>query len=329
MNTPEPSQTPGGGSAEPLPWERRLIEKIVMSSQLERRRARRWGILFKLLTFAYLGAFLWLLFPAELTEKVKKAGQHTALVDVKGIIAPETRASADNIVKGLREAFESENTKGVIIRINSPGGSPVQAGQINDEIRRLRDKYPEIPVYAVVTDICASGGYYIAVAADEIYADKASIVGSIGVLMNGFGFEGALEKLGIERRLLTAGQHKGILDPFSPLSNEDREFVQGVLDKLHAQFISAVRQGRGDRLKGRGEEIFSGLFWNGEESLELGLIDALRSPGQVAREVIGVEEIVDFTPKKDLWDELTERLGTGALKLLGRSLESDSLPHLR
>ena len=298
-------------------WERRLVEQLVMSAQIEKRRARRWGVLFKSLTFIYLFVLLWLLFPTELTEKVKKPSQHTALVDITGIIAPEAKASADNVAKGLREAFKNEKTKGVIIRINSPGGSPVQAGQINDEIRRLKAKYPEIPVYAVVADMCASGGYYIAVAADKIYADKASIVGSIGVLMNGFGFAETLEKLGIERRLLTAGEHKGILDPFSPFPEKERAFVQSILDQLHEQFIRVVREGRGERLKG-GDEIFSGLFWDGEESVALGLVDGLGSGGYVARELIGAEDIVDFTQKKDIWDNLAERIGSGAAETLIR-----------
>jgi protease IV len=310
------------------PWERRLIERLVLESQLERRRARRWGIFFKLLGALYLFALLWLLFPAEWTEKVIKSGEHTALVDIDGIIAPDMEASADKVAGGLQDAFEDPNTKGVILRINSPGGSPVQAGQINDEISRLKKKYPKVPVYAVVSDICASGGYYVAVAADQIYADKASIVGSIGVLMNGFGFEETLDKLGVERRLLTAGKHKGILDPFSPFPEDARRYVQGVLDGLHQQFIKVVREGRGERLKG-GPEVFSGLFWSGQEGVELGLVDGLGSAGYVARELIGAEEVVDFTRKQDLWARLSERLGTGTAAALARLTGLGAAPLMR
>lgn len=309
-------------------WEQRLIERVVLEAQTERRRARRWGVLFKLVSLVYFGTLLWLLFPTEIAEKVRHAGAHTALVDLSGVIAPELKASADNLVKGLRAAFEDSQTRGVILRINSPGGSPVQAGQINDEIRRLRKKHPNIPLYAVVTDICASGGYYVAVAADQIYVDKASILGSIGVLMNGFGFEEALNKLGVERRLLTAGDHKGILDPFSPFPEGERRYVQGVLEELHQQFIQAVKEGRGQRLKG-GEELFSGLFWSGEQGMALGLADGLGSAGYVARELIGAEEVVDFTQKRDLWDNLAERLGSGAAEALARLTGLGPLPGLR
>lgn len=299
---------------EPMPgpgdegWERELVNRVVLDHLEEQKRGRRWGIFFKLLMFAYLVALLVLLWPIDFTLDVTPSEGHTALVEVKGIIAPETNASADRIVKALRKAYEDDNTKGIILRINSPGGSPVQAGYVNDEIGRLREKHPDIPVYAVAADLCASGGYYIAVAADEIYVDKASLVGSIGVRMGGFGFVDAIEELGIERRLLTAGQNKGILDPFSPLQEEQRVFLQGVLDKLHQQFIGVVREGRGERLKG-GDEVFSGLFWSGEESVALGLADGLGSSGYVARELIGAEEIVKFSAKKDLLEHLADRLG--------------------
>ena len=297
-------------------WERRLLEKMALASVVEARRSRRWGIFFKGLTFLYLFALLALLIPQKFPQSVQTlGGEHTAVVDVKGIIAPQTKASADDIVEGLRNAFEDERTKGVVLRINSPGGSPVQAGYVNDEIQRLKKKYPEIPVYAVVADVCASGGYYIAAAADEIYADKASIVGSIGVLMNSFGFTDTLEMLGVERRLLTAGDRKGMLDPFSEFSEQDRAYLQGVLDQLHTQFIAAVKAGRGDRLRDD-PDLFSGLFWSGEESVELGLVDGLGSSGYVARELIGAEQIKDFTPKKELWESLAERLGSGVAQTL-------------
>jgi protease-4 len=308
---------------EPLPgpgdekWERALVSRVVLDFMKEQRRARRWGILFKLLTFAYLTALLMLLLPADLGERVSPGEKHTALVDVKGIIAPEAQASAENIIVGLRDAYADKSTKGVILRINSPGGSPVQAGYVNDEIRRLKKKHPDIPFYAVVSDVCASGGYYIAVAADKIYVDKASLVGSIGVRLDAFGFAGAMKDLGIERRLLTAGKNKGILDPFSPLPDDQKRFLQGILDKLHQQFIQVVKTGRGDRLKG-GDEVFSGLFWSGEEGVALGLADGLGDADYVARELIKAEKIVKYTKKKDLLDSFTERFGAGLGEVLLR-----------
>ena len=292
------------------PWERDVVEKLAFSAIREQRRARRWGIFFKILGFAYLGTLLVLWWPSDLDTGLKVGTKHTALVEMKGIISADSEASADNVVTGLRNAFKDKKTKGVILRINSPGGSPVQAGYINDEIYRLKEKYPDIPLYAVVTDICASGGYYAAVAADKIYVDKASLVGSIGVLMSGFGFVDTMEKLGVQRRLMTAGEHKGILDPFSPESEFDRVHVQGMLDKIHNQFIEVVRKGRGDRLK-ETDTIFSGLFWTGEESIALGLADELGSSSYVAREVIEADEIVDFTPEEDILERLAKRMGAG------------------
>lgn len=311
-----------------VPWEQKLVEKVVFASLTESRRARRWGIFFKLLTFVYLAVLLVLLWPDEFPDTALKAKKHTALVEITGVIAPGTKASADNVVTGLRDAFEDENTKGIILRINSPGGSPVQAGYVNDEIRRLRKKYPDIPVYAVVVDVCASGGYYIAAAADKIYADKASIVGSIGVRMDSFGFVETLDKLGIERRLLTAGDHKAILDPFSPVKEEEREHVQHLLDEMHQQFIRVVREGRGERLPNN-DQLFSGLFWTGEESVGLGLVDGLGSSSYVAREIIGAEDIVDFTKKEDLWERLSERLGAGMAGALARLTGIQDGPALR
>jgi protease IV len=306
-------------------WEQKLIEELARNAQQEQRRTRRWGIFFKLLTFGYLIALVILWTPDLRPDRWVELKDHTAVVEVKGIIADDAKASADNLIKGLRNAFEDKHTKGVVLRINSPGGSPVQAGYVNDEIRRLRKKYPKIPVYAVVTDLCASGGYYIAVAADKIYVDKASIVGSIGVLMNGFGFEQAMEELGIERRLLTAGEHKGIMDPFSPMSEFDRDFVQGLLGRMHQQFIQVVKDGRGERLK-IDEQTFSGLFWSGEEAVERGLADALGSTSLVAREVIGAEKIIDFTPAEDLFDRLAKRVGAGAAAYLAPLAGLEGMP---
>ncbi len=292
-------------------WEKEVIEEIALSSIKEKRRARRWGIFFKLLYFIVLLAFLGVLMPDGLQEARLADGKHTAVVDINGVIADDAKASADNVINGLRNAFKNKNTKGVILRINSPGGSPVQAGYINDEIVRLKEKYPSIKVYAVVTDICASGGYYIAVAADQIYVDKASIVGSIGVVMNGFGYVDTLGKLGVERRLLTAGDHKALMDPFSPQKEFDRAHLQKMLDRIHLQFIDTVKKGRGKRLK-QDDQIFSGLFWTGEESITLGLADALGSSSYVAREIIGAENMVDFTKSEDVFELFAKRMGAGA-----------------
>ncbi|MGD8932067.1 MAG: S49 family peptidase [Chromatiales bacterium] len=301
-------------------WERELLNKVVMASMTEARRSRRWGIFFKLLTFSYLFLLLGLLIWSDgwdMNQAILK--EHTALVEVNGLIAPETKASADLIVTGLRNAFEDKKTKGVILRLNTPGGSPVQSRYINEEISRLKEKYPKIPIYAVVVDMCASGGYYIAAATDKIYADVGSIVGSIGVLMNGFGFVQAMDTIGIERRLMTAGEHKAIMDPFSPLKAGDREHMQRILNQLHEQFIEKVKEGRGDRLKlEQYPEVFSGLFWSGEEAKQIGLIDDFGNSSYVAREVIGVEDIVDFTPEQDVLERLAKRLGAGATEAMAR-----------
>jgi len=302
---------------EPGKWEREQLEKLVSSTLNEHRRTRRWGIFFKFLTFAYLFTLLIIMFPDTFSSSPIKHKGHTALIEVAGVIAAGESAGADNVITGLRAAFEDANTKGVILRINSPGGSPVQSAYINDEITRLKEKYTDIPVYAVIVDVCASGGYYIAAAADKIYADKGSIVGSIGVLMNGFGFEEAMSRLGVERRLLTAGEHKGIMDPFSPVREGEKEHIQGMLDQLHQQFINTVKKGRGDRLK-NDPKLFSGLFWSGEESVKLGLVDGLGSSSYVAREIIGEEEIVDFTPAEDLFEKLAQRVGVGMAATLAR-----------
>ncbi len=328
------SETNNGDSrsqSEPSRWERDMLNRMVMATVAENRRSRRWGIFFKLLTFGYLflllGVFLW----GDKLQVVKSTAQtHTALIEVKGLISSETKASADNIVAGLRNAFEDKKTKGVILRMNTPGGSPVQSRYINREISRLREKYPKIPLYAVVSDICASGGYYIAAAADKIYADEGSLVGSIGVLINGFGFVEGMQDLGIERRLLTAGENKGILDPFSPLREADREHIQKMLDQLHEQFIDTVKAGRGDRLKVADHpELFSGLFWSGEEAKEMGLIDDFGSSSYVAREIIGAEEIVDFTPKEEVWERLARNIGAGAAEVLATLSGLGIGPNLR
>jgi protease-4 len=289
-------------------WEQELLRRFAFESLREQRSARRWGIFFKLLAFGYVIALLILSVPRWSTSEIFRGDKVTALIDIDGVIAQGGPASADNIVTGLRAAFESDATAGVIVRINSPGGSPVQAGYINDEIYRLKAKYPKKKLYAVIQDVCASGGYYIAVAADEIYADKGSIVGSIGVRMDSFGFVDAMAKLGVERRLLTAGEHKGFLDPFLPLDQAEVTHVTGVLNEIHQQFIKTVERGRGDRLKAD-KNLYSGLVWTGERALEIGLVDALGSAGYVAREIIKAEDIVDFTPKEGVLDQVARRFG--------------------
>ena len=300
-------------------WERQALEKLAFSALQEQRRARHWGIFFKVLTFVYLFALLFM--ALEWIGPSNAMGPHTALIDIQGEIGSEGEVTADNTISSLQSAFEDQNTKGIILRINSPGGSPVQAGIINDEIRRQRKLHPDIPVYAVVEDICASGGYYIAVAADRIYVDKASIVGSIGVIMDGFGFTGTMQKLGVERRVLTAGDNKAILDPFSPVNPDHNAFAQGMLNEIHQQFIQVVRDGRGNRLR-ETDDMFSGLFWSGAKSIDLGLADALGNYDYVAREVIKQENIVDFTAREGLADRFAKRFGAAmANTLSGASIK--------
>ena len=296
-----------------------IVNRLAFAALNEQRRSRRWNIFFKTLFIAYLFLIFFALYLPQETGPGIKVGKHTALVDFSGMIAANTEANADNLVGGLRAAFEDKNTVGVILRINSPGGSPVQAGYVYDEILRLREKYPDTKLYAVITDMAASGGYYVAAAADEIYADKASVVGSIGVLMNSFGFVDAMDKLGVERRLYTAGDHKGMLDPFSKEKPSDVAHLKSMLNKIHQQFIDAVKFGRGDRLSDD-PKIFSGLFWTGEESLELGLVDGLGSSSYVAREIIKHEKIVDYTPRPDYWQRFADRIGLAMARVLGDNL---------
>lgn len=288
-------------------WERKTIEKLAFSALQEQKRARYWSIFFRSLMCLYL--FIILFYALDWNQSRNKASvDHTALIDIQGVIGAGADVNADDVISSLEDAYDNSHTKGIILRINSPGGSPVQAGIINDEIKRQRKLHPKIPVYAVVEDICASGGYYIAVAADKIYVDKASIVGSIGVLMDGFGFTGTMQKFGVERRLMTAGENKAMLDPFSPINPKHQGFAQEMLNQIHAQFIKVVRDGRGNRLK-ETPETFSGLFWSGETSINMGLADALGSSAYVAREVIKQENIVDFTSREDFADRFAKRLG--------------------
>ena len=296
-------------------WERNVIEKVALAAIAEQRTARRWGMAFKMLVMIYL--FLVLLLGMGWLKKAgdKSTGKHTAMVELRGVIASEGQASADNVTSGLQAAFKDSNTVGVVLRINSPGGSPVQAGYINDEIKRLRGLYPNIPLYAVVEDICASGGYYVAVAADKIYVDKASIVGSIGVVMDGFGFTGTMEKLGVERRAIAAGENKKFLDPFSPVNPAHKAFAEKMLAEIHEQFITVVRQGRGKRLK-ETPELFSGLVWVGPKSIELGLADALGNVDSVARDVIKAEDVVDFTPHENIAERVARKFGAAMAEAL-------------
>lgn len=305
-------------------WERELLNRLAFATLNEQRRTRRWGYFFKMLFLLYLFALLVPLYPNLVGSIPHVVGneEYTALIEVNGVIAPDTEASADNVVSSLRAAFDDENVAGIILRINSPGGSPVQSGYIYDEIRRLKEKNSDKSVYAVVADLCASGGYYIASAADEIYVDQASIVGSIGVLMNGFGFVDAIDKLGIERRLLTAGENKGFLDPFSPMKERDVAHVKTLLDDIHQQFINNVKQGRGDRLKvDENPDLFSGLMWTGKQAVELGLADGLGSSSYVARELIEAEEIKDFTKRPDYFERFAEGLGAAIANTLAQQLQ--------
>jgi protease-4 len=305
-------------------WERKILEKVALEAVHEQRRARRWGIFFKLLGFAYLAVLLGMLVDWDEVQPEGETNRHTALVELQGVIQAKGDANADDVVGALQAAFEDKHAAGIVLRINSPGGSPVQAGIITDEIRRLRAKHAGKPLYVVVEDVCASGGYYVASAADKIFVDKASIVGSIGVLMDGFGFTGSMDKLGIERRLLTAGENKGFLDPFSPQNERHKAHAQEMLDDIHRQFIEVVRQGRGARLK-ETPEMFSGLMWTGTRSVELGLADGFGTLDSVARDVIGAEEIRDYTVKPNFAEKFARRFGAEMAESLGRVLAGFSL----
>ncbi len=322
---PSDHKTTGQSStnADDQHWERKILQDLAFAAIREQRNSRRWGYVFKGLVLLYLFAFLFLMLPNG--DMTSEKDTHTALVDIQGVISSDSDANADLVVTGIREAFKAKQAKGLILRMNTPGGSPVQSGIINDEIHRLRLTRPDFPVYAVVQDVCASGGYYIAVAADEIYADKASIVGSIGVRMDSFGFTEAIDKLGVERRSLTAGQNKSFLDPFLPLKEADVEHANKMLDNIHQQFIEVVKTGRGDRINANNEALFSGLFWSGEQALELGLIDGLASSSKVARDIVGAEDIIDYTPRPNYLDLFAGKLGAS----IGEMLQSSSQWNLR
>ena len=289
-------------------WERKVLEKLALEALAEQRRGRRWGIFFKLLGFGYLAVILGLVVDWGQTEKLAEGSKFTALVTMNGVIKAKGDASAEHVIGGLQAAFEDKHTAGVILRINSPGGSPVQSGIINDEMRRLRAAHPDIPLHVVVEDVCASGGYYVAAAADKIFVDKASIVGSIGVLMDGFGFTGAMEKLGVERRLLTAGESKGFLDPFSPQNEQHKDHAKKMLGEIHQQFFDVVRKGRGKRLK-ETPEMFSGLMWSGAKSIELGLADGYGTVDSVARDVFKASDVRDFSVKQNFAEKFAKQFG--------------------
>lgn len=293
----------------PSEWEQNVFANVLMNSIKEQRSARRWGIFFKAAFFIYIIFITLLILFSSGSDKGEYHNKpHTALVNIDGVISPNEEANADAIVGALREAFKAPQSKAVIMRINSPGGSPVQSSYIYNEVVRLKEQYKDKKVYAVIADVGGSGGYFVASAADEIYANEASIVGSIGVLMMGFGFHDAIEKLGVEQRTLTAGENKNFLDPFAPVNPKQQAFMQTLLDSIHQQFIGAVKKGRGDRLKDD-PQIYSGLFWTGEQALGLGLIDGFGTASYVARDLVGHEEMVDYSMSQHFFDKLAKKMG--------------------
>jgi protease-4 len=306
-------------------WEREVIEKLALASITEQTRARRWSVFFKSLMFAYLIAiFAVAMYPTIKQGLGTETKNHTAVIDVVGVIAEDKDANAANIIASLRDAVKDKNTKGIILHSNSPGGSPVQSAYVYEEIRNIKKEHPDLPVYAVVSDICASGCYYIASASDKIFVNQSSLIGSIGVLMDGFGFVDVMQKLGIERRLLTAGAHKAMLDPFSPPKEDETQYMQGLLDQVHQQFIGAVKAGRGDRLK-ETPDMFSGLVWTGEAGVKLGVADGFGNDDYVARNIIGAEKLVDFTHQGRLIDKIAGKLGASFGQAMGSIIQGPSL----
>lgn len=308
-------------------WEREVLEKLAFATLREQRARRRWGIFFKFMTLALIIFGLWLGLGPSVAD-MESVGPHTALIKIDGTIEAKGAGDAETVIASLTKAYADPGSVGLILQINSPGGSPVQAGMINDEITRLRKKYPQKPLYVVVNEVCASGGYYVAAAAERIYVNKASIVGSIGVLMDGFGFTGTMEKLGVERRLLTAGENKGFMDPFSPENETQKEYVLGMLNEIHQQFIDVVRQGRGKRLKDA-PEIFSGLVWSGAQSVELGLADGFGTVESVARDEFNSSNIVDYTQREGLSDRVLRKFGAAAGTSAVKALSMPALPSLK
>lgn len=321
------NQTPSGQASKDDGWERKVLEKLAFATLREQRLRRRWGIFFKAATLSLLAFALWIGLGPTVAE-MENVGPHTALIKIDGTIEAKGAGDAETVISALTKAYADPGTVGLILEINSPGGSPVQAGIINDEITRLRKKYPKKPLHVVVNEICASGGYYIAVAADRIYVNKASIVGSIGVLMDGFGFTGTMEKLGVERRLLTAGENKGFLDPFSPQTQTQKDYAQGMLNEIHQQFIDVVRKGRGKRLK-ETPEIFSGLFWSGAKSVELGLADGFGTVESVAREEFKSSNIVDYTQHEGLSDRVLRKFGAAVGASAVKAIALQAAPSLK
>ena len=320
------SQTGETGKSESN-WERQLLEKLATDSLREQRLRRRWGIFFKFMFLSVI-IFSFYYFSDYATGEMENLGHHTALIEIDGNIESEGAGSAHSVIPALNRAFADPGSVAVVLRINSPGGSPVQAGMINDEIGRLRREYPDKKLYVVVDEICASGGYYIAVAADKIYVNKASVVGSIGVLMDGFGFTGIMEKLGVERRLMTAGENKGFMDPFSPQTEKQKAFSQAMLNEIHQQFIDTVRTGRGKRLK-ETPEMFSGLFWIGSKAVEMGLADDFGSVDSVARDVVKVENIVDYTQKEGLPERVLKKFGASIGSAAASTILKGNVPSMR
>ncbi|MGZ8240008.1 MAG: S49 family peptidase [Methylobacter sp.] len=324
MENQQDNQVKSGLSHEPG-WERAVIEKLVLATITEQTRTRRWGIFFKSLIFLYL----FVIFGVAMAPQIKQglgveSKYHTAVIDVVGMIAEDKQANAENIIESLRTAVKDKYTKGIILHANSPGGSPVQSSYVYEEIRKTKKEHPDLPIYSVVSDMCASGCYYIASASDKIFVNHSSLIGSIGVLMDGFGFVESMEKLGIERRLLTAGDHKALLDPFSPPREDETLYMQGLLNQVHQQFIGAVKAGRGDRLKDT-PELFSGLVWTGEEGVKLGVADGFGNEDYVAKEIIGAESLVDFTRQEQLLDRIAGKLGSAFGQSIGSIIQGFSL----
>ncbi len=318
-------ENPQNDSEKSVGWEREVLEKVALAAVTEQTRARRWGVFFKSLTFGYLAILLGvMLYPNMKKEMGGDGKDHTAVVDIVGVIAEDKDVNAENVIKSLRAAVKDKNTKGIILHSNSPGGSPVQSAYIYEEIRNIKKLNPKLPIYAVVSDMCASGCYYIASAADKIFVSPASLVGSIGVIMDGFGFVDTMKTLGVERRLITAGAHKAMLDPFSPPKPDENQYMQTLINQVHQQFIAAVKQGRGDRLK-ETPDTFSGLVWTGEEGVKLGIADAYGNDSSVAKDLIGAERLVDFTESEQLIDKIMGKMGASFGHAIGSVLQTPVL----
>ncbi len=306
-------------------WEREVIEKLALAAITEQTKARRWGVFFKSLVFVYLTVVLGItLYPVFKKDMGLDSKDHTAIIDVTGVIAEDKDANAASIIESLRNAVKDKQTKGIILHSNSPGGSPVQSAYVYEEIRAIKKQHPDLPIYAVVSDICASGCYYIASATDKIFVNPSSLIGSIGVLMDGFGFVDIMQKLGVERRLLTAGTHKAMLDPFSPPKTDETKYMQGLLDQVHQQFINAVKAGRGGRLI-ESPDMFSGLVWTGEAGVKIGIADAYGTEDYVAKDIIGAENRVDFTKQSRFLDKIAGKLGASFGQAIGTLLQSPNL----